>query len=164
MRLAQPLKRRLRRLRAEDDGKDALVEKARHAGAERVLALIDAEPRVVQRDQQLVPRLHSEIKLINLSFNYGRGAAVLHDFNLTIQAGENVARVGHTGAGKSSSAKLIACFYEFQAEQLAAHRWLQHPLGGPGPIPQTTGHRVASAPPVFGHGGRQYSLRPTGDK
>jgi hypothetical protein len=63
MRLAQPLKRRLRRLRAEADGKDALVEKARHAGVERVLALIDAEPRVVQRDQQPVPRLHSEIKL-----------------------------------------------------------------------------------------------------
>jgi ATP-binding cassette subfamily B protein len=39
---------------------------------------------------------------------------VLEDFSLHIHAGENLALVGHTGAGKSSIAKLIARFYEFQ--------------------------------------------------
>ena len=39
---------------------------------------------------------------------------VLCDFNLHIRPGETVALVGHTGAGKSSIAKLIARFYEFQ--------------------------------------------------
>ena len=39
---------------------------------------------------------------------------MLEDFNLHIQPGENLALVGHTGAGKSSVAKLIARFYEFQ--------------------------------------------------
>ena len=40
------------------------------------------------------------------------------DFSLHIRAGENVALVGHTGAGKSRIAKLIARFYEFQGGQL----------------------------------------------
>ncbi len=39
---------------------------------------------------------------------------MLSDFNLHIRPGENIALVGHTGAGKSSIAKLIARFYEFQ--------------------------------------------------
>jgi ATP-binding cassette subfamily B protein len=39
---------------------------------------------------------------------------VLDDFNLTIQPGESIAFVGHTGAGKSTIAKTLARFYEFQ--------------------------------------------------
>ena len=42
----------------------------------------------------------------------------MEDFNLTIQAGETLALVGHTGAGKSSLGKLVARFYEFQGGQL----------------------------------------------
>jgi ABC-type multidrug transport system fused ATPase/permease subunit len=47
-----------------------------------------------------------------------RGAAVLRDFNLTILAGERLAVVGHTGAGKSSLIKLLLRFYEFQGGKL----------------------------------------------
>lgn len=43
---------------------------------------------------------------------------MLEDFNLHIEAGENLALVGHTGAGKSSIVKLISRFYEFQAGRL----------------------------------------------
>jgi ATP-binding cassette subfamily B protein len=43
---------------------------------------------------------------------------VLKDFDLHIAPGENVAIVGHTGAGKSSIARLIARFYEFQEGQI----------------------------------------------
>jgi ATP-binding cassette subfamily B protein len=43
---------------------------------------------------------------------------VLSDFDLCIQPGETLAFVGHTGAGKSSIAKLIARFYEFQSGRL----------------------------------------------
>jgi ATP-binding cassette, subfamily B, bacterial len=65
-----------------------------------------------------VPRLTGEITFDHLGFNYGREAAVLNDFNLHMRAGETVALVGHTGAGKSSIAKLIARFYEFQSGRL----------------------------------------------
>ncbi|MDX1377659.1 MAG: ATP-binding cassette domain-containing protein, partial [Anaerolineales bacterium] len=49
---------------------------------------------------------------------YTDNEPVLTQFNLLIQPGENLALVGHTGAGKSSIAKLIARFYEFQGGRL----------------------------------------------
>lgn len=85
------------------------------SAAERVFALIDAEPRVVQTDKQSVERLRGEIKFINVGFQYGRQETILRDFSLTIRPGETIALVGHTGAGKSSIVKLIARFYEFQS-------------------------------------------------
>jgi ATP-binding cassette subfamily B protein len=88
------------------------------SAAERVFALIDAEPRVVQTDKQSVERLRGEIKFSNVGFQYGRQETILSDFSLNIRPGETVALVGHTGAGKSSIVKLIARFYEFQSGQL----------------------------------------------
>lgn len=85
------------------------------SAAERVFALIDAEPVVHQTDQRPAPPLHGEIKFDCVNFRYTEQEAVLNDFSLHIKAGENVALVGHTGAGKSSVAKLIARFYEFQS-------------------------------------------------
>ena len=84
------------------------------SAAERIFALMDAEPNVIQTDNQDVPSLKGEIRFENLSFRYVENEPVLVDFNLAIKPGENLAIVGHTGAGKSSLAKLIARFYEFQ--------------------------------------------------
>ena len=88
------------------------------SAAERVFALIDADPNVVQTDQRDVPPLKGEICFEHLDFRYAENEPVLTDFNLTIQPGETLALVGHTGAGKSSIAKLIARFYEFQGGRL----------------------------------------------
>lgn len=88
------------------------------AASERVFALIDAEPRVRQIDQQPVTRLAGRIEFKDMFFSYTDRQTVLAGFNLTIKAGETVAIVGHTGAGKSSLAKLVARFYEFQGGQL----------------------------------------------
>jgi ATP-binding cassette subfamily B protein len=84
------------------------------AAAERIFALIEAEPAVVQRDHRLPGRLRGEIRFEHVHFRYGEQEQVLSDFNLHIRAGESVALVGHTGAGKSSIVKLLARFYEFQ--------------------------------------------------
>jgi ATP-binding cassette subfamily B protein len=88
------------------------------SAAERVFALIDADPNVVQVDDREPPTLKGEIWFEDLDFRYGENDPVLNRFNLTIQPGENLALVGHTGAGKSSIAKLIARFYEFQGGRL----------------------------------------------
>ena len=88
------------------------------SAAERVFALIDAEPAVIQREQNPVGRLSGQIEFNNVHFFYKESEPLLVDFNLKILAGETVALVGHTGAGKSSIAKLIARFYEFQGGQL----------------------------------------------
>jgi ABC-type multidrug transport system fused ATPase/permease subunit len=88
------------------------------AASERFFSLLDAEPRVRQTDQQPVQHLRGKIEFAHVSFHYQPDQAVLTDFSLTIQPGETVALVGHTGAGKSSLGKLIARFYEFQEGQL----------------------------------------------
>ncbi len=89
------------------------------AASERVFALIDDEPLVRQIAQEPVGRLRGEIGFAHVNFNYSTGRnAVLQDFSLTIPAGETLAIVGHTGAGKSSLVKLIMRFYEFQGGQL----------------------------------------------
>ncbi len=86
--------------------------------AERVFALIDADPNVIQWERRPVPRLKGEIRFEHLHFRYSGQDAVLTDFNLHIRPGEKLALVGHTGAGKTSVAKLIARFYEFQQGRL----------------------------------------------
>jgi ATP-binding cassette subfamily B protein len=88
------------------------------SAAERVFALIDAEPAVVQKANQPVPELRGEIEFDHVDFRYKETEPVLEDFSLHIRAGETVALVGHTGAGKSSVAKLIARFYEFNAGEI----------------------------------------------
>jgi ATP-binding cassette subfamily B protein len=88
------------------------------SAAERVFALIDADPNVIQTEKQDVPRLKGEIIFENFDFSYSDKEPILTNFNLAIQPGETLALVGHTGAGKSSIAKLIARFYEFQKGKL----------------------------------------------
>jgi len=88
------------------------------SAAERVFALIDVEAAVKQTAHQPVPRLKGDIRFEKVWFRYNEQVQVLTDFDLHIHPGESVALVGHTGAGKSSIAKLIARFYEFQRGRL----------------------------------------------
>ena len=89
------------------------------AAAERVFALIDAEPTVRQIAAEGVPVLSGEVLFDRVEFRYTTQEPILDGFSLRIEPGESVALVGHTGAGKSSIAKLIARFYEFQGGTLS---------------------------------------------
>jgi ATP-binding cassette subfamily B protein len=85
------------------------------SAAERTFGLIDAEPMVVQTDSLPSPQLSGEVVFDKLTFQYSQAnEPVLENFDLRIRTGENIALVGHTGAGKSSIARLIARFYEYQ--------------------------------------------------
>ncbi len=88
------------------------------SAAERVFALIDATSTVAQNGDRRPAGLKGEIEFTNIKFQYSDRQQVLRDFNLHIRPGETVALVGHTGAGKSSIAKLLARFYEFQEGQI----------------------------------------------
>jgi len=80
--------------------------------------LIDADNEVVQTDSAIIRPLRGRVQFEHVDFQYDSGDAVLRDFSLDIQPGENVAFVGHTGAGKSTIAKLITRYYEFQKGEI----------------------------------------------
>ena len=84
------------------------------AGGEQVIRLIDTEPSVADApDASAMPRVRGEVELRDVSFRYRpETPEVLHNINLHIAAGQTVALVGPTGAGKSSIANLIARFYD----------------------------------------------------
>ncbi len=88
------------------------------AASERVFALMDAEARVFQTDSREPRELKGRIEFRNLDFAYKPDEPVLQDFSLEIPAGQTIALVGHTGAGKSSLGKLVARDYEYQGGQL----------------------------------------------
>jgi ABC-type multidrug transport system fused ATPase/permease subunit len=89
------------------------------ASAERVFALIDAEPKVVQTGAEVLPALAGDIHFEGVQFGYRPGQLVLPSLHLHVRAGETLALVGHTGSGKSSVARLVARFYEFQGGRLS---------------------------------------------
>jgi len=89
------------------------------AAAERIFALIDAEPTVRQIDDVSTPSLAGEIVFEEVDFQYSSQEKVLQGFSLRIAPGESVALVGHTGAGKTSIARLITRFYEYQHGRIA---------------------------------------------
>ncbi len=88
------------------------------AASERVFALMDTEPQVIQEDSQPVDKLAGRVEFRGVDFSYKLNEPVLVGFDLTIPAGQTIALVGHTGAGKSSLGKLIARSYEFQRGEL----------------------------------------------
>jgi ATP-binding cassette subfamily B protein len=75
--------------------------------------LVDTEPDVREaRDAVALPPVDGEIAFDHVTFGYDPAVPVIEDVDLTIAAGETVAFVGPTGAGKSTLAKLVTRFYD----------------------------------------------------
>jgi len=83
------------------------------AALDKIMGVLDEEPEVVNtpaaRD---LPPIDGHVRFEGVRFTYGRGSEVLHGIDLDVPAGTTVALVGHTGAGKSTIAKLLARFYD----------------------------------------------------
>ena len=132
------------------------------AAGERVMGLLATEPRI--RDSDAVkarlaqfrspdsglpsgppglapdgyPEKIETIEFRNVSFKYDTGPTVLHEFNLTVRAGQTIALVGPSGGGKSTIVSLVCRFYEPTSGQILingvdyrerALGWLQSQLG-----------------------------------
>ncbi len=95
------------------------------AAAERVMTLLDTQPDIVDSPEvekvygdnfhpkrENWPALHGDIDFEHVDFKYQEGEKVLTDFNLHVKAGETIALVGPTGAGKSTVVNLLCRFYE----------------------------------------------------
>ncbi|MFO7681331.1 MAG: ABC transporter ATP-binding protein [Chloroflexota bacterium] len=87
------------------------------AGGEQVLKLLDSVPEVADApDARLMPPIAGEVRLDQVSFRYkADGPDILQEVSLHIPAGQTVALVGPTGAGKTTIANLVARFYDVTA-------------------------------------------------
>jgi ABC-type multidrug transport system fused ATPase/permease subunit len=83
------------------------------AALDKIFELLDERPELVDAPDAIeLPRLRGELRFEEVSFRYGEDAWALSDIDLVIPAGQTVALVGETGAGKSTFAKLVSRFYD----------------------------------------------------
>ncbi|HEY5296088.1 MAG TPA: ABC transporter ATP-binding protein [Gaiellaceae bacterium] len=83
------------------------------AALDKITDLLDETPEVQDApDSVELQHITGRVAFENVRFSYGRGPEVLHGIDLDVPAGTTVALVGHTGAGKSTIAKLLARFYD----------------------------------------------------
>ena len=121
------------------------------AAAERVVSLLETEPGIKDTPEVIEkfgdsfrprkenwPEIKGEIEFVHVDFKYQDGEQVLSDFNLHVNAGETIALVGPTGAGKSTVVNLVCRFYEPTGGQILidgvdyrerSQLWLQSNLG-----------------------------------
>jgi ATP-binding cassette subfamily B protein len=86
------------------------------AGAQRVFEVLDTEPLIYDKpNAHEFTMIDGRVDFDEVDFEYLPGVPVLKKFDLHVQPGENIALVGHTGAGKTSITALIARFYDIQS-------------------------------------------------
>ena len=89
------------------------------AALDRITAVLDEEPETVDAPGALeLTQTRGDVRFEHVRFGYGELPDVLHDFDLDVPHGTTVALVGHTGAGKSTIAKLLARFYDPRAGRI----------------------------------------------
>ena len=85
------------------------------AAFERCLGIVDSKPKVQQKqDAQQLKEIKGKIQFDHVNFWYDEDNIIFEDLNLTINKGEKLAIVGHTGAGKTSLVSLLSRYYEYQ--------------------------------------------------
>lgn len=86
--------------------------------AERIFQLIDNKENVEKSGQLKREILGGKIEFKNVHFAYNEGQDVIKNLSFTVQPGETVAIVGHTGSGKTTLVNLVSRFYENQRGQI----------------------------------------------
>jgi ATP-binding cassette subfamily B multidrug efflux pump len=83
--------------------------------ADRIFGILETESNIEDKGTFLPTELKGNIQLKKLGFSYLPGEPVLKEISLDIKAGETIAIVGATGAGKSTIINLLSRFYEFDS-------------------------------------------------
>ena len=83
--------------------------------AERIFGILETDAAIENKGTVPADQLEGHVRLNQVAFSYIPGEPVLEELSLEIPAGQTVAIVGATGAGKSTIVNLISRFYEFDA-------------------------------------------------
>jgi ATP-binding cassette subfamily B protein len=83
------------------------------AALDKIMEVLEQQPDVEDGAGSAdLQQVRGHVRFDGVRFSYGTGPEVLHGIDLDVQPGTTVALVGHTGAGKSTIAKLLARFYD----------------------------------------------------
>jgi ATP-binding cassette subfamily B protein len=90
------------------------------AGAERVFEIIDTPSEVADAPDAIPARvMHGDVSMRNVQFGYLAGNPIIKNFSLEVAAGQTIALVGPTGAGKTTIINLLTRFYEVQSGSIS---------------------------------------------
>jgi ABC-type multidrug transport system fused ATPase/permease subunit len=83
------------------------------ASGERLFHILDARPQIIETAHPVrLPQMRGDVMFHHVGFHYHPQNPVLQDFSLHVPAGQSLAIVGRTGAGKTTLVNLMARFYE----------------------------------------------------
>ena len=90
------------------------------AGAERVFEIIDTAPETEDLPEPLpFDEVKGDVSFKHVTFGYDPQHPVIKDFSLDVKAGQTIALVGPTGAGKTTITNLLTRFYDIQQGQIS---------------------------------------------
>ncbi len=99
-----------------DMGEKFTILQSAFAASERIFSVLDTPAGIVDKPGLApLPAPKGEVELSHVRFGYQPERVILEDLNITLRAGERVAVVGKTGAGKSTLSKLLVRFYDPQS-------------------------------------------------
>ena len=94
------------------------IFQAGRAAGDRVFEIMDSEPEEADSGDAVGTTVRGAVEYRDVSFSYSADLPVLAGVSLSAQAGETIALVGPTGAGKSTLVNLLVRFYEFSSGEI----------------------------------------------
>ncbi|WP_225999155.1 ABC transporter ATP-binding protein [Paenibacillus sp. BJ-4] len=89
------------------------------ASSERIFEFMDEKPNIANKPgAKDLPLIRGDIQFENVVFEYEKGRQALKGINLSVEAGQSIALVGHTGSGKSTIINLLSRFYDITSGRL----------------------------------------------
>ena len=94
------------------------IFQAGRAAGDRVFEIMDSDPELADEADAACAKVSGAVEYRDVTFSYSEDLPVLADVNLSARAGETIALVGPTGAGKSTLVNLLVRFYEFSRGEI----------------------------------------------
>jgi ATP-binding cassette subfamily B multidrug efflux pump len=94
------------------------------AGSERVFEIIDNDPEISDLpDAHSLDTIQGDVRFDHIKFSYVPGTPIIKDMTLEAKAGQTIALVGPTGAGKTTIVNLLNRFYDVDSGQITVDGW-----------------------------------------